>query len=142
MTCPSPPGVVQLIVQYGLSQPFLWMAPIGGWLGVLVVVAFLLRSEVRRLPPSSGQCMMLWLWGIGLVLLVSGLFLPFSVILWLSAGDRWTYSLSNACYEQGKQMLQDQGPVLALVLAITMLLLLSVGWGLIASAQRSKRQMG
>ena len=142
MICPSPPGVVQLIVQYGLSGPSDWIFYAGGWLCLLGLVVFLLRHEARPLPPGPQRRQMLQLMGTGMLLMTASYPLLVSGIPWEIALNKWSASVPAQCYATSRQALLDRGLLIGFIGVALLLLLFGAGFVLIELANRRKRRLG
>ncbi|SRR5579885_3542368 len=140
MACPAPPDLVSLIVEYGL-QASGWIILVGGWLCLLTLCAFLLRSEARHMLPGPGRRSAIWLIGTGLLLMSMIYPLILSGFFWESAVFGWSASQSGACSDPTEKALLNRGPTIAIVVAILMLLLVGGGWILIELGKRRKRKL-
>lgn len=139
MICPSPPGVVQLIVQYGLSGPLDWIFYAGGWLCLLGLVVFLLRREARHLPAGPRRHRVLQLKGTGMLLMTASYPMGVSGIPWEIAVNTWSASVPAQCYATSRQALLDRGPLIGFIGVALLLLLFGAGFVLIELANRSNR---
>jgi hypothetical protein len=139
MTCPSPPGVVELIVEYGLSGPSDWILYAGGWLCLFGLVVFVLRREARHLLPGPQRRRVLKLKGTGAFLMAASYPLLVSGIPWEIAVNTWSASVPTQCSAAAHQTLLDQGALIGLVGVALLLLLFGAGFVLIELAHRSRR---
>ncbi len=143
MTCPAPPGLFQLMVQYGISSSdWVLILITGGGLCLLGLIAFLLRRDARRLPPGPARRTVLLLKGTGGLLLMAILPLSSLSYVWQAAVSRWSASLSAECQEPSAKALIAQGSPIGLVVNLAILLLvIGSGFVLIELADRRKRRL-